>query len=68
VQWLDRHGADLIRISAIVRDNAFTGAHEDDAEAFFRRSPWAVSNADMWRWFAVCSAVREIRRRWRRPE
>jgi len=43
-----------------VRTNGWTGAPEDDMEAFFRRSPWDVGSGDVWRWRAVCQALREL--------
>lgn len=63
MRWLDRHSDDLIRLDSIVRNNAFTGAREDDMAAFFRRSVWDVHPADVWRFYAVCGAVREIHAR-----
>ncbi|MEO9196319.1 MAG: hypothetical protein ABI445_21920 [Polyangia bacterium] len=53
----------MIRLDSIVRNNAFTGAREDDMAAFFRRSVWDVHPADVWRFYAVCGAVREIHAR-----
>jgi hypothetical protein len=43
-----------------MRRNPWTGVVEDDMERFFRRSPWEVSAADIWRWKAACAAVREL--------
>lgn len=59
--WLQARPADIWRVSASVRTNAMSGAYEDDMTAFFRRSPWEVSDADIWRWRAACEALRELR-------
>lgn len=34
--------------------------YEDDMVAFFRKSPWEVSDADIWRWRASVAALREM--------
>lgn len=43
-----------------MRADALSGAFEDDMERFFRRSPFDVSDADVWRWRACCEALREL--------
>jgi hypothetical protein len=42
-----------------MRMNA-AGVYEDDPEKFFRRSPWDVNSADIWRYRACCDALREM--------
>jgi hypothetical protein len=37
-----------------------TGYAEHDAQGFFRRSVFEVSNADMWRFAAFCEAEAEL--------
>lgn len=60
--WLDENSADLMRLRPSVKNNAMSGEAEDDPEKFFRRSPWDVSSADLWRWKAACQALRSLRR------
>lgn len=43
-----------------MRTNPWTGAYEDDMERFFRRSPFDVHSADVWRWRAGCQAERDL--------
>ncbi len=60
--WFEEHPDDLMRMRPSVSNAAFNGEAEDDPEKFFRRSPWDVSPADLWRWKACCHALRQLRR------
>ncbi len=43
--------------------DAWTGIVEDDMTRFYTgRTPWQVTNADVWRWRACCEAQREMDR------
>jgi hypothetical protein len=46
-----------------MRVNGYSGEYEDDLERFFRRSPWDVSDGEVWRWRAACQALRELTER-----
>ncbi len=49
-----------LRLTCSVSTNPWSGDFEDDPEKFFKRSMWDISNADIIRWHAACTALREL--------
>ncbi len=60
-EHLLQHPADQWRLRTGMRTNAMSGMVEDDMTKFFiGRSPFEVSDADIWRWRACCEALRQL--------
>ena len=66
-EWLKAHPADKWRLRTSMHTQTIPSGQnirivfEDDMRAFFvGRSPWEVSDADIFRWRAAVSALRDL--------